>query len=220
MKPERPPRFQIGLGSALFLMTILVVAMAWYRTHDQLVVARSELAGLRNIVRELEVDDPTKVTAVARMPTLMDQVVFDVYIPPPSETVPATVLCVALEGILERTDPTPVFPDEIISVDMAPGRHVIELRHDHADARVIDSQTHIQIVLNGDIVINEARPQSWSTGNSYSASMGVRQCVVSDPSERLEFMRRRMAAEMSPGSWRSVDGNEPANGILIWTEPK
>ncbi|QDT02520.1 hypothetical protein K227x_08980 [Rubripirellula lacrimiformis] len=207
---------QFSLRTILLVTAAFALSVAWYQKHTRLIEARSTAAMLASRARLLEIDDPSKITAVARLPTKIDETVFEVAIPNRSKTGRGHRICLTLEGLgAEFSLTQKKFPHPSTRLELTPGPHTIEVRHHKPASRAAAGQHEIELVIDGKVADRLVRPAVWFT-TQVTSSSAVANCRSFDPDQRVELLRRRFL----------VDGNvvpSPTqanleNGILLWIE--
>jgi hypothetical protein len=212
-KPRRHLRF--SLGHLFLLITALAIGLAVYRTREELSRVRASVVAMRALARELKVEDPSRVTAINRLPSLPDEMILDVHVPP-GNTELSSRLCLALEGI-QGYGFHSNYPEPVTTFGLAPGQHKIEIRHLPADSRKPDEEHVVEILVDDESVMRETRPNEWMPASSWTGSGSITESVSFSPDKPAELHRRRFNEKTKNGS-TSKSGDEPANGILLWID--
>lgn len=217
--PRAPHRYpQLTLGTLLLIVTLVGALLGWFRTRQQVAQVQQQVTALRQLARELQVDDPTQIFVVSRLPTLSGEHIAEFYVPPGDSGRPSHRLCLALEGIVGSASMSPSFPQPCDSLPLASGRHYVEIRHVSADMSDPKDQHEIEILLDDKIVLQAVRPTAWQPSSGWTSTGSYPESKQFDPLEPVELHRRRFNEPIVSDS-RSVGDDKPANGILLWIEP-
>lgn len=211
-------RRQLSLATVMMLVTAFAVTFAWYRSHRQLAIELRSLQAMRSLARELVVDDPTQIALVKRMPTSSKELIFDLYIPPPTPESSNHRLCLALEGITGLRKMATSFPPPDQCQPMTPGRHKIEIAISKADSTDPQSTHEVTVLIDDFPVMTATRPLAWHDSGGWSSSGEIETTETYPSSEKVEIIRRRFNRKVGNGSV-SVRREEPVNGVLLWIEP-
>ncbi|MEZ6079171.1 MAG: hypothetical protein R3C56_26925 [Pirellulaceae bacterium] len=68
------------------MTTTIAIAVAYYSTHQKLATMRTAVRNMRQLTRELIVDNSYEIAAIERVPTLPHENIFDIYIPSVGKT--------------------------------------------------------------------------------------------------------------------------------------
>lgn len=208
-------RLRFSLGHLFLLITALAIGLAVYRTREELSRTRASVGAMRAIARELKVEDPSRVTAITRLPALPDEMILDVHVPSGTGE-ESSRLCLALEGILGHAN-AGGFPEPTSTFALNPGRHKIEIRH-LRPASTEPNEVHVvEILVDDRSVMRETRPSEWMPVSSWTGSGSITESVSFLPDKPAELHRRRFNEGTNSGSI-SKPGDEPANGILLWID--
>ncbi len=227
-RPNDPvrPRWQMSLATLLLLVTLVAVLAARGKTWQMRRSLQASIANMQAMTRELIIDDPKRIAAVRRIPTLSNELIFDVYIPPPDDAIRSHRLCMALENIVGGITVRDIFPtpDQVYEFeipgqpqDVASIHHSIEIRHSAANTNDSNSLNTFEVLVDGEVVMTANRPQSWNVSSGWSGVETVRESRSFDASEQVELYRRRNSELTATGS-QNVHPGKPANGILVWIE--
>ncbi len=208
-------RLRFSLGNLFFVITALAVALAVYRTREELLRVRASVAAMRALARELKVEDPNRVAAINRLPSLPDELILDVYVPPGSAG-EANRLCLALEGILRHGSASD-FPEPAETFALEPGRRKIEIRHLRPDSTEPDKEHVVEILVDDKTVMRQTRPSEWMPVSSWTGTGSINESRTFPPDQPAELHRRRFNKKTNTGSV-SRSAEEPANGILLWID--
>ncbi len=210
-------RWQLSLSTMLLLVTLFAVGAAFVKTRHDRIRVQQLLGTMRSMTRELAVDDPTQIAIVRRLPTLSNELIFDVHIP--ARMVPTQIhrLCLAVEEIVDVGPPDVVFPRPTESVGLQPGTHSIELCHFAADKNDVNSEHRFEVLVDGEVALNVKRPADWQVSNGWSSNGSITETQSFDAGKTVQLFRRRNNEPTKNGS-RSTPPNQPANGILLWIE--
>jgi hypothetical protein len=192
------------LSNLLLLTAAVAVMLASHRTHDELEQTKASVRNMRSLSRQLIIDDPGKIAAVSRLPTLPNELIIDVHVPSQSTNADPLELRLALEGIMEYGTTEKRFPKPLRRFPISPGRHSVEIRHQKADVSDPESQHEIAILLDGKIVIQESRPPSWMPSNGWSSTSSLNKSHTFDAYEPAELHRRRFNQPTGGGGSRSA----------------
>ena len=208
-------RLRFSLGQLFVLITALAIGLAVYRTRQELTHARMSVASMRALARELKVEDPSRVTAINRLPTSPDEMILDVHVPRANSDTPNR-LCLALEGILGHgIDGN--YPQPVDTLVLEPGRHKIEIRHLRPASSGPDEEHTVKILVDDQTAMRATRPGDWMPASSWTGTGSITESRSFSPDEPAELHRRRFNEKLKAGS-RSKSGEVPANGILLWID--
>ncbi len=211
---------RLTLAHLLLLTAVIAIAVAYYSTHQKLATTRTAVRNMRQLTRELIVDDPNKIAAIERVPTLPDENIIDIYIPLTDETNLGHELRLALDGIVGQETGGEEFPVPLDQYPLMPGRHVVEIRHIKADSKAPASMHRIEILLDDQVVMEHTRNLSWMTADGWTSMGLLTESHTFNPSQPAQLHRRRSNEPTFRGGFRSVPSSEPANGILLWIAPR
>jgi hypothetical protein len=213
VKPRRHLRF--SLGHLFLLITALAIGLAVYRTRLELSRVRASVVAMRALARELKVEDPSRVTAINRLPSLSDEMILDVHVPS-GIVEESSRLCLALEGILGHGSASD-FPKPVNTFLLEPGRHKIEIRHLRPAASEPDEEHVVEILVDDQTVMRETRPSEWMPVSSWTGTGSITESRTFPSGQPAELHRRRFNKKVKTGS-ASRSAKEPANGILLWID--
>ena len=209
------PRLRFSLGQLFVLITALAIGLAVYRTREELTRARVSVASMRALARELKVDDPSRVTAINRFPTLPDEMILDVHVPRAKSDTPNR-LCLALEGILGHGFDGN-FPEPVDTFVLEPGQRKIEIRHLRPSSSGPDQEHTVLVLVDDKTVMRATRPGDWMPASSWTGTGSITESRSFSPGKPAELHRRRFNEKLKSGS-RSRSSEVPANGILLWID--
>lgn len=213
---KRRPR--VSLGHLLLLVTAMAIGLAYVRVHADLSDTKVAVRNMRKLARELIVDDPSKIAAITRIPTLPGEHVMDVYIPARPRSDGPYQLCFALEDInLSRRSQELLLPP-VGCRPISQGRHSIELRHVKADSSDSESRHEIKILLDDEVVMEATRPPDWMPADGWASTGSMPRTTVFDTSKPAQLHRRRFNWPISGGGSTSGPMDKPGSGILVWVE--
>ena len=210
---------QLTLGTLLLTVTAVAIFMAWHRTRNQVNAVQPQVAALKLLARELQIDDPGKVSVVSRLPTLAGEVILDFYVPPSQRKKPSHQLCLALEGILGHGYVDAGFPPADRFIVVPSGVHSMAVRHKKADEKDRNDQHEIVVLLDSEVVFHVMRPADWHPSDGWTSTGSYPSSQSFPPEEPVELHRRRFNERIGSGGSRSVDADKHANGILLWLQP-
>jgi hypothetical protein len=194
-------RPQIALSTILLLIATLATWLGYWNVRRDTEKLRSHIPGLLSVVRELEVTDPMKSAAVARVPEWFDECIWDIYLPESG----SFELCLALDKI-EAND----LADAVQRVRIDPGYSSVELKY--------ETETDVSIasvLIDGQIVMEEAKPKNWEPRRGSSGGSEISRSVQFDPAKPLVLYRKRFRGLAGT----RVKAGTPTPGILVWIQP-
>ncbi|MDA1050719.1 MAG: hypothetical protein O3C40_09605 [Planctomycetota bacterium] len=195
---------QWNIATLLLLMAVVGVWTAYFRMKSEAVRMDAELDSLRELARELLVNDPSQYAIVERHEEWYGDHVWDVHLPEGDLYV--------LKLATGEIDPK-IFPETEHMVDLAAGQHIISLektlRGDHLSARAIsDGRLAMHVSESGDWIPSGVG--AW--GRYYNRST---QAPCDKP---LEVIRLYFRKHVPPGT--GMEPDEPYNGVFLWIERK
>lgn len=214
---------QINLSTLLLIVAVVAIGIAWYRTRTQIQNLELSIESMESITRDLQVVDRSKIAAITRLPTLVGELIYDVYIPGPED---ATVsgsrsssanathqLCLALEEISDRRTPA-----KAQSFELAPGIHSIQLREQKIPQADAKEQFEIDVLVDGEVVIHAVRPVSWNSSKGWTGSGTITKTQSFTIGQAVVLHRRRFHQALANGVSKSPPPDKGANGIELWIQ--
>ena len=183
------------LGIALF-----AVWLAWWRAGHSIERLERQLPGLRNVARELQVDDPSLFAVVRNVSQWHGENICRIHVPAGE----SYQLCLALEFINEEG-----FPDPLRFAALPYGEHRIEICYDTEGEESI-----VRILVDERTVIEESRPKDWEPRVGSSGGMPFTQSTQYPTDGPVILFRRRFSVPSGLNPPTS-----PSAGILVWIEP-
>jgi hypothetical protein len=220
LNPPRTWRPRLTLAHLLLLTTTIAIAVAYYSTHQKLATMRTAVRNMRQLTRELIVDNSYEIAAIERVPTLPHENIFDIYIPSVGKTTAGHELRLALDGIVGFETGANGFPLPQDQYPLTPGRHIVEIRHRKADSKNPESMHRIEILLDDQVVMEHTRSLGWVPADGWFSASSLTESRAFHPSQPAQLHRRRFQVPTLGGSPSSVPDGEPANGILLWIAPR
>ena len=79
--PSPSTRKQFSLSTVLLLIMSIAIWIAYRNARNESIAIQSMLPGLRDIARELVIENPEQMSIVTRLPTKFQEFIWDVYVP-------------------------------------------------------------------------------------------------------------------------------------------
>jgi hypothetical protein len=197
--------------SLLSLMLLIAVVACWsafwqsYRKVQQL---RLQLPALRDLHRELEVDDPTRFAAVRKLEAGYDDLRWEVYLPEGHDY----RLSLATDDLpFTNSSEEFLLPAKFQDVAIAAGRRSIELlisRGEQAPA--------VRVEVNGTAEFDQQKAEHWTTDGSRSGGSLIQTGQTSSTDEPLVLFRQFF----EPKSGAGFGKQETYNGVMLWIEQR
>ena len=206
LRSTKPGGFslQIPLLTFFLVIALFAVSLVCWQAGQSIERVEHQLEGLRDVARELEVDDPTQFAVVDKVDQWFGENNFEIYVP----TGQSYQLCLALDAIDKKGIPNPQS-----FVCLPAGVHRIEIVYD-----ANGDEPTIEILIDGQTVIEESRPKGWEPRVGSSGGMQFSRNLQFPVAEPVVLFRRRFMERLSNGSV-AVPKN-PSAGILVWVEPE
>ena len=205
-------KLQVSLLSLLLLIAACGIWIAYRKAVADIAGLEQQLAGLRRIARELIVEDPKQIAAVKRLPQMYNENIWDVYIPEIQGK--HFELRLAMDDVPSTNQRESFQLEPLKQAILMPGKHAIELRYNAKDSQ---ENAVLTVLVNGETVIEEIRPEDWvdSSGSSSSSSVGSKSKSF-DIDKPVCLRNTRFTVTQKNGITRAPQ--EPGPGILLWIE--
>ena len=191
---------QVSLVTLFLAIALIAVWLAWWQTGQSIERLERQMPGLRNVARELFVDDPAMFAVVKQVGQWFGENICRIHVPADQ----SYQLCLALEFIDEEG-----FPDPLRFVSLPSGEHQIEIRYDTQREESI-----VRILVDEQTVIQESRPKDWEPRVGSSGGMPFTQSTQYPTDGPVILFRRRFSVPSGVNPPTS-----PSAGILVWVEP-
>lgn len=206
--PPTPRRRRPQFGLSTMMLLILAVASwaAHWQARSELTRIQAELPRLREISRQLQVDDPTQYAVARHHETWNDDYRWRIYLPPRYRH--------QLKLATEQVDQQGL-PEAAQQGEIAAGEHEVELNYEKVDER-----WQIAVFVDGQVVVADERPVAWNAGRGSSGGAQFSESRQQPVVLPLELFRRRFMVPTDPTSHggRATVPAGPCDGILLWIE--
>jgi hypothetical protein len=218
VEPEIVPRrrsklLQWNIATLLLLMTAVGIWTSYLRVRSDTDRMDAELDSLRQLTRELVVNDPAQYSIVERHEEWHGDHVWDLHLPEGSRYVLKLATREIAEKLMVRGKPRDDFPDTGHVLELAAGKHVISLEKtlsaENASARA---------VVDGELALKVSESSDWCPGSSFGFGGSYNRSTQAPLDQPLELIRIRFYKQLGGGSSKAPD--EPYNGVLLWIERK
>ena len=195
--------FHLHLSTAFLGLAAIAVWLGYWAAIRDAAQQRAELPVLRRLSRELNVTDPSAITAVRRRAQWYGEKKWDVFLPSSS----SYRICLAMDDLGPND-----FPAAETTARLQGGRNEIELRYLKQDQHIV-----AQIWINGVIAIESARPKAWDNSNGYSTTSDVSASQSFPADQPLKLLNLRLSVPTPTGGGRTHRNAD--KGVFIWIEP-
>ena len=202
--PRRRNRFlQWNIATLLLLMAVVGVWTGYFRMKSETARMDAELDSLRQLARELVVNDPNQYAIVERHEEWYGDHVWDVHIPDGS--------LYLLKLATREIDPKN-FPETEHFVELAAGQHVISL-----EKTLSGKDMSARAIVDGELAVGVSESGDWSPEDGFSWGGSFHRSTQAPCDKPLELIRIRFH---KPGVRGTGMPDEPYNGVLLWIERK
>lgn len=192
----------IGLSTVLLGVATIAVAIGNWQTDKEIQRLKHQMRGLREVARELVIDDPAMFAVVKRKSQWFGESIFDVHLPDGE----SWQLCIALDkvGKVDLADPLARLP-------LLSGRRAIEVRYEKEKEESI-----ARLLVDGVQVFEEVRPKDWEPRRGSGESAFFNSSTKCDTTRPLVLYRRRFRPPINPTNPNIP--TPPSAGLLVWIE--
>ena len=193
--------------SALFLcIALFTVWLALWQSGQSIDRLNRQLSSLRNVARELRIDDPSQFAAVQKVGEWYGENVCEIHVPRDQ----SYRLCLALDAIDGNG-----FPKPLQFVSLASGEHRIEIGND-----IDGDKSLVRVLIDDQAAIEEVRSKTWSAHVGTSGGFPFTDSTQYPTDYPMVLFRQRfMVSVGSPTGRKAVLPKIPGAGILVWIEP-
>jgi hypothetical protein len=199
---------QIGLRRLLILMLCAATWLAYATSQLRLTRMVSKQAMLRELSRDLVIDNPSQFAIVALDSELDASEAWECYVPDNGYE-----LCLATRDI-----DLAGYPAEHQSVPIPAGRYLIAVKEQTKPAKAPDAKEAILITVQRDrqLILEKSEAADWLTTSSSNATGQGSLSQQYDGKTPIDLLRKRIQVRTSPTTAAPPTG--PSNGVLLWIQ--
>jgi hypothetical protein len=197
-----PRRWQVGLRALLLLLAVIAVWMTAFVNRRQSERLETRIRVMRPLVRELKIDDTSKVAVVKLEEVFVEDNRWDVYLPSGEYRICVATREISRQGLVASKK----------SATIKAGKHRLGL-----ELRKIEGRKRIMVTSDGSELLTFEENWDWGFLGNYSGGGEFAVSTQQPRDEPLVLFRRIYMVPNGPTRW--VTPKNPADGLLIWIEP-
>jgi len=197
-------KFQLTLANVLLLVTAVAVGVSLWLQYDRIAWLENRLPGLRDAARELDIRDPALLHGVEPHPEWYGEKKWEIHVPKEHVFSLRLVTQEIPVGSFNKIK----FPDAEESIQLTPGRHMIELRIDRPNED--KGQGSVEVLLDDATEILLEKDSDWFT-DSFSSQTDVHECISFPYYDNVVLIQSR-----NRESGKMYRANARLNGVLLW----
>ncbi|EAQ81186.1 hypothetical protein [Blastopirellula marina] len=208
LEPPRPSLWRFSLYTVMSTTAVIAVWVAYLVTLEETKRMQLQLPGLREVARELQIDDPQQYAVVRHHELSNDDYRWRIYLPPEQKY----QLFLATKNVDQNHAPQKPKPGPSIATPIAPGEHELSLRYEKQTEGWI-----VQVSVDGQIVLEELQPPEWNLGigsTGGSNFQGSQQQATDEPLELFD----QVFSVPHPESPNSSSPRDSETGGRLWIE--
>lgn len=207
--PAKPSALRFSLYTLMSATAVFAVWMAYYLTVQETHRMELQLPSLRNLARELYVDDPTWYAAVRPHELSDDDFRWQVYLPPGGKY----QLCLADKNFSRYSNPKREKPAPSLVAPIESGEHDISLAFEK-----VEEEWQIQVSVDGQVVMEETQPADWNPGIGSVGGSDISNTRQFSTDVPMELFDRVFNIRDDPNNQYSSSASKSETGLRLWVE--
>lgn len=207
--PPKPSALRFSLYTLMSATAVFAVWMAYYLTVQETQRMESQLPSLRNLARELYVEDPTWYAAVRPHELSDDDFRWRVYLPPGGKY----QLCLADKNFNAYSNPKREKPAPSIVAPIESGEHAVSLAYEKAG-----EEWTIQVNVDGQVIMQETQPADWNLGIGSVGGSDISNTRQFSTDAPMDLFDRVFNIRDDPDNPYSSSPRNSETGLRLWVE--